>query len=73
MPKHVLIVTNRADVHADIDHQMVALASGQVGDDDWLSFVDQIADADTATRPSSDRRRGACADPVRIIRAYGLR
>jgi len=49
MPKRVLIVTNRADVHADIDHQMVALASGQVGDDDWLSFVDQIAGADTAT------------------------
>jgi len=34
-----------------IDHRMVALASGQVGDDDWLSFVDQIMDvpdADTA-------------------------
>lgn len=25
-----------------IDHQMVALASGQIGDDDWLSFVDQM-------------------------------
>ena len=35
-----------------IDHRMVALASGQIGDDDWTSFVDQMKeiapDADTA-------------------------
>ncbi|HVG60565.1 MAG TPA: MauE/DoxX family redox-associated membrane protein [Hyalangium sp.] len=35
-----------------IDHQMVVLASGQIGDDDWKSFVDQMKetapDADTA-------------------------
>lgn len=25
-----------------IDHQMAAVASGQIGDDDWLSFVEQM-------------------------------
>ncbi len=31
-----------APLYLFIDHRMVALASGQVGDDDWMSFVAQM-------------------------------
>jgi hypothetical protein len=35
-----------------IDHRLVALASGQIGDDDWLSFVDQMEEVGPDTTPA---------------------
>ncbi len=59
--KHVLLMEpaardqlnprRAAPLYIFIDHQLVALASGLIGDDDWISFVDQMKELapDTGT------------------------
>ncbi len=41
-----------APLYVFIDHRRIALASGQIGDDDWKSFVEQLKEMEPAADPA---------------------